>query len=669
MPGHLSSTPPFETFKITLHGANEHIAAHRQLDRTAALQNWIMQDILGGSAWSVGLSRAYPVEPGAGSSDSTLALGDRPMSDHSNVGGVFALAHGCGFTVRLVAVPTRAEDCAIVWERHVDVTVDASFHHARGSDRPRVVSTLRCEALLGPRGSYCDFFFPLTGPLDPGQAMHDLEIDFVFTIHGHNGGAPPWLVTDLGGGAACRPDTSALRDKARPLSASSNDTTTAPFAITAIRTNGDAANDTSLPEAALNTIASTLADGVWGDVCFVLKDPSASHAYSYVYGNSKLIGQRSLFLRHLIAEAGRSSVQAAIDSFAESEAERGAEDARQRFPHEVADSDFCADADGALDGPADGFRPSTPTMAPSRFVEHHVGAGASPDASGQGGAEPPHVNGAANGSLGTLSPAGSNGSLGRSRKFGRFRSRRSKGDHGTTLDEAVDLFNIRLDEAAASYAASGGGGTLVRAGSTRYVAIRDAAVTTFKRVIFWLETDQIVFAPLSSHHAGPPDVPNKAAAIRQAPDAYESLRGPPRNETRDGFIQHYLRAHPSHPAPASAKSIYRLAGTYQLVELQDLALAHIRSQLRPSNILRELFSPFTLRYPEVREMQLDLALQHWDEIKSKHSANLDRILEQSHFTPEASRLLGRMLSMATMDVGSGRQATSVERGHPTVEQD
>jgi hypothetical protein len=51
-------------------------------------------------------------------------------------------------------------------------------------------------------------------------------------------------------------------------------------------------------------------------------------------------------------------------------------------------------------------------------------------------------------------------------------------------------------------------------------------------------------------------------------------------------------------------------------DLTARALRHIESQITISNILEELFSSFTSRYPAVRSAQLAFALQHWNSLKS-----------------------------------------------------
>ncbi|KAI0929768.1 hypothetical protein AcV7_010398 [Taiwanofungus camphoratus] len=64
------------------------------------------------------------------------------------------------------------------------------------------------------------------------------------------------------------------------------------------------------------------------------------------------------------------------------------------------------------------------------------------------------------------------------------------------------------------------------------------------------------------------------------------------------------------PPPCSPKSMYRLADKYDLQELRQLAIDDIRSKLSADNILTELFSRFTSRYPEIQQLQVDFISTH-----------------------------------------------------------
>jgi hypothetical protein len=50
-----------------------------------------------------------------------------------------------------------------------------------------------------------------------------------------------------------------------------------------------------------------------------------------------------------------------------------------------------------------------------------------------------------------------------------------------------------------------------------------------------------------------------------------------------------------------------------LAGLKDVAYRQILASLNPKNILRELSSPFTFKYDEIREAQYGYLSQHWVE--------------------------------------------------------
>ncbi|KAF9024177.1 hypothetical protein BDZ89DRAFT_989369, partial [Hymenopellis radicata] len=64
---------------------------------------------------------------------------------------------------------------------------------------------------------------------------------------------------------------------------------------------------------------------------------------------------------------------------------------------------------------------------------------------------------------------------------------------------------------------------------------------------------------------------------------------------------------------SSPKSMYRLADMIDLPALKQMCLDALRERLTVDNIFNELFSMFTSRYPEIREVELDFALDHWEE--------------------------------------------------------
>ncbi|KAI5993830.1 hypothetical protein F5J12DRAFT_915340 [Pisolithus orientalis] len=106
-----------------------------------------------------------------------------------------------------------------------------------------------------------------------------------------------------------------------------------------------------------------------------------------------------------------------------------------------------------------------------------------------------------------------------------------------------------------------------------HIFVKDTAFQTWYSLMYYLYTDNIAFSPLKS--SGP--------------------QGP----------QKFSRTAKSKPQ-CSAKSMYSLATKLGIDELRDQAFASIRSNVDENNLLQELASSFTGRYPAVLELELDL---------------------------------------------------------------
>lgn len=66
---------------------------------------------------------------------------------------------------------------------------------------------------------------------------------------------------------------------------------------------------------------------------------------------------------------------------------------------------------------------------------------------------------------------------------------------------------------------------------------------------------------------------------------------------------------PQHQAPScSPKSMYRLAHLYGIKELQALAIQDIASKISHENIVPELFSSLTARYPEIQQTEVNFLI-------------------------------------------------------------
>ena len=142
--------------------------------------------------------------------------------------------------------------------------------------------------------------------------------------------------------------------------------------------------------------------------------------------------------------------------------------------------------------------------------------------------------------------------------------------------------------------------------SFRLVNIDAAAYTTYRAVLCYLQTGHITFAPLRSSFRLQPE----SAALRNAKIAE-------------------LHSNPSHPRPASPKSVYRLAHFLELPKLADIALANIKSQLTKENIAFEVFGDVAAVYDEVGKLEVVYAVEHWsDVISSPAMGVVEKLVEE-----------------------------------------
>ncbi|WVQ84040.1 hypothetical protein IAT38_006185 [Cryptococcus sp. DSM 104549] len=162
------------------------------------------------------------------------------------------------------------------------------------------------------------------------------------------------------------------------------------------------------------------------------------------------------------------------------------------------------------------------------------------------------------------------------------------------------------------------------------VVIRDAAWSTWWALLYWIYTDIIFFAPLTSSFEHPK---------QRAPNSTNTSVDDP--HTRLEWIHRWMaehqvdpyptntpsRTHPSGdeddlilgPRPVSAKSIYRLADKLDLPALKLRSFQHICSQLTSRNVPAEVFSRFASTYEDVRKVEVACFLKHWGEIKKSET--------------------------------------------------
>ncbi|KAL1950799.1 hypothetical protein VTO73DRAFT_5923 [Trametes versicolor] len=187
------------------------------------------------------------------------------------------------------------------------------------------------------------------------------------------------------------------------------------------------------------------------------------------------------------------------------------------------------------------------------------------------------------------------------------------------------------------------------------VVVKDVAYATYRAVLYYIYTDMIVFAPLSSTFLaassgssaqGGSSVPATPAALtsegqsslgfsgfgvrsnQQQPSetvasSTSTIAGP---RTRRDWVADWERNNPGRPRPPSAKSVYRLADRLGLQELKDRAFRHIVKSLTVENVAVEAFSAFSAAFEDVRKVQITFMFQNWMAVRTGALANIGQLL-------------------------------------------
>jgi hypothetical protein len=157
------------------------------------------------------------------------------------------------------------------------------------------------------------------------------------------------------------------------------------------------------------------------------------------------------------------------------------------------------------------------------------------------------------------------------------------------------------------------------------VFIRDVAYTTYKAVLYYIYTDVIVFAPISSsfNSTAQKRTPTIVSTAQAPSDSQSNLLDVPKGgsstetpTSRREWIRKWQQSHPGRPSPCSAKAAYRLADKLGLLDLKERAYQHIQKSLTVDNIPYEVFSPFSATFSDVRKVQVNFFLEHWGDIRS-----------------------------------------------------
>jgi len=126
------------------------------------------------------------------------------------------------------------------------------------------------------------------------------------------------------------------------------------------------------------------------------------------------------------------------------------------------------------------------------------------------------------------------------------------------------------------------------------ISIHNAAYSTYRVVLMYLQTGHVWFAPLTS--------------------SFSHLPVEARPKARLEAISAQYKLEPKLPPPASPKSVYKLAHYLSLPSLQSLALQEISRQLSIENVFIELFDGLPSVYDEVRKVMVEYAVKHKKEV-------------------------------------------------------
>ncbi|EIW82767.1 hypothetical protein CONPUDRAFT_151827 [Coniophora puteana RWD-64-598 SS2] len=153
--------------------------------------------------------------------------------------------------------------------------------------------------------------------------------------------------------------------------------------------------------------------------------------------------------------------------------------------------------------------------------------------------------------------------------------------HGTLVSNTSDTMSVGSSEF--SDLTSDGLAMATYPSVSRTVLVTGAAYKTWKAFLFYAYTGQTNLSSLTSCNVS------------------EELQALPADRTEDSR---------SECPRCSPKSMYRLAHKLQLESLKQIAFQEIRRNLKNENILTEVLSKFTSRYPEIRDMETDFLLAH-----------------------------------------------------------
>ncbi|KAK0551824.1 hypothetical protein OC846_003095 [Tilletia horrida] len=154
----------------------------------------------------------------------------------------------------------------------------------------------------------------------------------------------------------------------------------------------------------------------------------------------------------------------------------------------------------------------------------------------------------------------------------------------------------------------------------RQVVIQDSAYPTFRALLHFLYTDTVNFAPLTSSFL-PADMSIDELGGFPSTDRDSStadkfaLEMHKAHKKRQEVIDSFCSQNPQKPMPCSSKAMYKLADKLHIEDLRKRAQDHIASSLTVHCIVYEVFGNFTMRFADIRKMEIEFLLKHWDQVK------------------------------------------------------
>ncbi|RPD77408.1 hypothetical protein L226DRAFT_532213 [Lentinus tigrinus ALCF2SS1-7] len=172
------------------------------------------------------------------------------------------------------------------------------------------------------------------------------------------------------------------------------------------------------------------------------------------------------------------------------------------------------------------------------------------------------------------------------------------------------------------------------------VVVRDVAYTTYCAVLYYIYTDMISFAPLSSSFlaaSSPAAVTPHGSSVVSTPAALPSEAPPfsgsvvvgPRS--RREWMAEWERSNPGRMRPPSAKSVYRLAEQLGLQDLKERAFQHIVKSLTVDTVVHEVFSAFSAAFEDVRKVELQYMSEHWNDVRNGAMLNIGQFLRSGRY--------------------------------------